>query len=64
MKNTYPVIRSSRTVSPALPREVTVQQGLNTVFKFLEGLLPKLSGKSRNIKIDVFMKKEVALSKY
>lgn len=41
MKNTIPVIRSSRTVSPALPREVTVQQGLSTVFKFFAELTPK-----------------------
>lgn len=41
MKNTIPVIRSSRTVSPALPREVTVQQGLNTIFKFFGELTPK-----------------------
>lgn len=58
MKNMYPVIRSSRTASPALPREVTVQQRPKTIFKFLKSLLPKLYGKCRNIKIEAFMKKK------
>lgn len=48
MKNMYPVIRSSRTARPAALPYLTAEQGLNTIFKFLESLPPKLPGKCKN----------------
>lgn len=54
MKNTYPVIRSSRTPRPAALPDLMAEQGLNTIFKFL----PKLPGKYKNARIGIFMGKK------
>lgn len=59
MKKVYPVIRSSRTARPAALPDLTAKQGLNTIFKLLESLLPELPGKCRNAKIEAFMGKKI-----
>lgn len=58
MKNMYPVIRSSRRARPAALPDLTAEQGLNTIFKLLESLLPKFPGKCKNAKIEVFTEKK------